>query len=152
MFTKTITYTDYNGVERTEKFFFNLTKSELIDMEISTPGGFTAYLQKIIDSKDYPTIAGLFKKLIFMSYGVKSDDGRQFIKSDEISKAFSQTPAFDQMYMEFATNADAGAEFVNGLIPSDMTEAVNKALLETANKEDNDNVVTLPDKSNTVTI
>lgn len=143
MITKTITYTDYNGVEKTENFNFNLSKSELIDMELTTPGGFANYLQKIIDSKDYPSIAKMVKRVIFMSYGVKSPDGKRFMKSEQLSEEFAQTPAYDKLYMEFVTDAKAGADFINGLIPDDMVDAVNEAIAK--NAKDNENIIALPD-------
>lgn len=120
MLKKTITYTDYNGVERTEDFYFNLSKAELTDLSLSTDGGYAEMVTKIINAKDVPSIAKIFKDLIFRSYGEKSDDGKHFIKSKEISTAFSQTEAYSNLYMEFATNADAASEFVNGIIPADM--------------------------------
>lgn len=121
MFKKTITYSDYNGTERTEDFYFNLTKAELMEMELETTGGLTNILQKIIDSKDIPSIIKIFKSLILKAYGEKSDDGKRFIKSEEIATAFSQTEAYSIMFMELATNADKGSEFINGIVPSDMS-------------------------------
>ena len=117
MFKKTITYTDYNGVERTETFYFNITTNELIRLEVGRDGGFEAYLKKIIDAKDAPEIMEAFNSLIMLSYGVKSDDGRRFIKSMELSEEFSQTPAYDALFLELCTNNKKAAEFVNGIMP-----------------------------------
>ena len=100
MLKKTITYTDYDGLERTEEFRFNLTKAELMDMELTTVGTFSKLMQKIIDEKDMVRLAKYFKELILKSYGVKSDDGKRFIKSPELSEAFSQTEAYSELYME----------------------------------------------------
>ena len=117
MLKKTFTYTDYNGVERTETHYFNLSKAELVDMEATTPGSLSEKLKRIVDGADGPEIMKFFKELIFKSYGIKSDDGRRFIKSAEISEAFSQTEAYVQLYMELVTNPEAAADFANAIIP-----------------------------------
>lgn len=126
MLKKTITYTDYNGVERKEDFYFNLTKAEITEMELSTAGGFAEMIQKVIDAQDGPTIIKVFKDLVLKAYGEKSADGKRFIKSEEISTAFSQTEAYSILFMELATNSKSAAEFVNGIIPADMKDAVAK--------------------------
>lgn len=123
MLKKTITYTDYNGTERTEDFYFNLTKAEIMEMELSTSGGLAESIQRIIDAKDAPAIIAIFKDLVLKAYGEKSPDGKRFIKSDEIATAFSQTEAYSNLFMELATDADAAAKFVNGVVPADMTQA-----------------------------
>lgn len=119
MLKKKITYTDYNGVERSEDFYFNLTKAELMEMEMSTLGGFTEMVQRIVAANDAPSIIKVFKELILKAYGEKSPDGKRFIKSKEISDAFSQTEAYSQLFMELATDANAAADFVNGLVPNE---------------------------------
>ena len=121
MLKKTITYTDYNGTERTEDFYFNLSKAEIMEMELSTEGGLSEMIQKIIAAQDAPAIIKIFKELILKAYGEKSPDGKRFIKSDEISTAFSQTEAYSKLFMELATDADAAAKFVNGIIPVDSS-------------------------------
>ena len=118
MYIKTIEYTDYNGVERKEDFYFNLTESELAEMEMTTVGGFIAMVQKIIDSKDVPSLVKIFKDLIFKAYGEKELDGKHFIKSEELSIRFSQTEAYNKLFMELATNDVSAAAFINGIIPS----------------------------------
>ncbi len=122
MIKKTVTYTDYNEVERTENFYFNLSKAEVLEMEMSTAGGMAESIQKIIDAKDTPAIIRVFKDLVLKAYGVKSDDGRRFIKSKELSEEFSQTEAYSQIFMELATNADEAAKFVNGIVPADLAQ------------------------------
>lgn len=119
MLKKTITYTDYNGVERTEDFYFNLTKAEIMEMELSTTGGLAEMIKKIVAAQDTPTIIKIFKSLILKAYGEKSADGKRFIKSDELSEAFAQTEAYSILFMELATDADAGSKFVNGIVPGD---------------------------------
>lgn len=120
MLKETITYTDYNGVNRTEDFYFNLNKSEIMEMEIGTTGGFAEMIQKVISAKDSAMIIKIFKDLVLKSYGEKSADGKRFMKSDEISAAFSQTEAYDQIFMKLATDTDAAIMFVNGIMPSDL--------------------------------
>lgn len=118
MLKKTITYTDYNGVDRTEDFYFNLTEAELLDMELGTAGTFTSMVNGIVNAKDMPSIIKIFKELLFKAYGKKSPDGRRFMKSEEISRDFAETPAYSQFYMELATNDELAAEFVNNVLPS----------------------------------
>lgn len=121
MLKKTITYTDYNQVERTEDFYFNLSKAEIMEMEMSISGGLAEMIKRIVAEKDAPAIIKIFKDLVLKAYGVKSPDGKQFIKSDELRTAFSQTEAYSELFMELATNADEAAKFVNGIIPPAQT-------------------------------
>lgn len=127
MLKKSITYTDYNGVERTENFYFNLSKAEIMEMEMSTTGGFAEMIQKVIDAKDAPSIIKIFKDLVLKAYGEKSADGKRFVKSEELSEEFAQTEAYSILFMELATDADAAAAFVNGIIPADMQAEAAKA-------------------------
>lgn len=124
MIKKTITYTDYDGNNRTEDFYFNLTKAEVMEMEMSTDGGLEKMINKIIQTTDTKKIIEIFKSIILKSYGEKSPDGRRFIKNDELREAFSQTEAYSQLFMELATDAKAATDFVNGVIPQmDDTKA-----------------------------
>lgn len=124
MITKVIKYTDYNGVEREEKFLFNLSKAELMEMEMGTTGGLTETIQKIVETQDTPSIIKVFKDLILKAYGEKSLDGKRFIKIDDnghpLSIAFSQTEAYSSLFMELATDSKAATEFIKGIIPSDI--------------------------------
>lgn len=123
MLKKTITYTDYDGLERTEEFRFNLTKAELMDMELTTVGTFSKLMQKIIDEKDMVRLAKYFKELILKSYGVKSDDGKRFIKSPELSEAFSQTEAYSELYMELLGNSEYAVKFIQEVMPKDLDQS-----------------------------
>lgn len=125
MLKKTITYTDYSGIERTEDFYFNLSKAEILEMQLSVNGGFAEMLQKIIKAKDFPTLVKTFKELILMSYGEKSEDGRRFVKSKEISDAFAQTEAYSILFMELSNDDKAASEFVNGILPADLVSQIN---------------------------
>ena len=120
MIKKTIKFVDYNGNEREEDFYFNLTKAELTEMELSTEGGMEQLICKIVSGQDNKKIVEMFKKIILKSYGEKSPDGRRFIKSQELSDAFSQTEAYSELFMELATDADAAAAFVKGIMPGDI--------------------------------
>lgn len=133
MLKKTIPYTDYNGNERTEDFYFNLTKAEIMEMEMSTTGGLSEMIQNIVKTQDAPSIIKIFKDLILKAYGEKSPDGKRFIKSPELSAAFSQTEAYSQLFMELATDADKAAAFVDGIIPKDVGTSKITAALPTAN-------------------
>ena len=130
MIKKTITYTDYNDIERTENFYFNLSKAEVMEMEMSTEGGMAESIQKIVDAKDAPSIIRVFKDLVLKAYGVKSDDGRRFMKTkpdgSKYSDEFKETEAYSQIFMELATDADKAAEFINGIIPADLAQKVSE--------------------------
>ena len=126
MLKKTITYIDYNGTERKEDFYFNLSKAEIMEMEMGTTGGMVEMINKIVAAQDAPAIIDMFKKMILKAYGEKSADGKRFIKSKELSEAFSQTEAYSQLFMELATDADADSKFVNGIVPAQET-AVKQA-------------------------
>lgn len=120
MLKKTVTYVDYNGMERTEDFYFNLSKAEVAEMELSVEGGFSKMLEEIVASKDNVRIVSLFKQMVLKAYGEKSADGRRFVKSEEISQAFAQTEAYSEIFMELALNTDAAAAFVNGIMPANL--------------------------------
>lgn len=129
MLKKTITYTDYNGLERTEDFYFNISEAELAEMELSTTGGYGEMLKLIVATHDVPALAKIFKELVLASYGVKSADGKRFEKSKELSTAFSQTEAYVKLYMEMARDANKAADFVNAIIPSHMSKKPEAAVL-----------------------
>lgn len=117
MLKKTITYTDFNGEERTEDFHFNLTKAEIMEMELGTNGGLHQLLTKIVAEKDSAKIVEHFKTIIRKAFGEKSADGKYFVKSQELTDAFLQTEAYSDLFMELATNAQASSAFVNAIIP-----------------------------------
>ena len=126
MLKKVIKYTDYNGVEREEEKYFNFNKAELMEMELTTVGGLSGLIEKIIQTKDYPSLVKMFKGLILDSYGEKSADGIQFEKSDSIRKRFEQSEAYSELFMELATNSESAANFINGIIPKDLRDQVAK--------------------------
>ncbi len=130
MLKKVIKYTDYNGAEREENYYFNLSKAELMEMELGTIGGFTEMVNKIIAAQDTPALVKIFKDMILKSYGVKSPDGKRFEKSKEISEEFMQTEAYSTLFMELATNADAAIEFINGIVPAEISEKMKSKKIE----------------------
>lgn len=117
MLKKKINYTDYEGNERNEDFCFNLSKAELMEMELGTAGGMKKMIDKIIAEQDAAKIVDTFKTIILKAYGEPSADGKRFIKNKELAEAFSQTEAYSELFMELATSADAASEFINGIMP-----------------------------------
>ena len=136
MLKKTITYIDYDGVERTEDFYFNLSKAELTDMQLSTEGGLLTIIKKIVNEKNTPELIRLFKKIILAAYGKKSDDGRRFTKNDEIREDFMSTEAYSIIYMELVSDPDKASEFVNGILPADLAAKANEAITNGTVDED----------------
>lgn len=117
MLKKTITYTDYNGTEWTEDFYFNISKAELMDMEMGINGGMSQMINKIIATHDNAALYKLFTDLITKAYGEKSLDGKRFMKSKELSDSFVQTEAYSALLDEFLSNSESAAAFVNGILP-----------------------------------
>ena len=124
MLKKTITYTDYNGNQREEDHYFNLSKAEITEMELSTAGGLAELIQNVVKAQDGPAIMKIFKDIVLKAYGEKSPDGKRFIKSEELSLAFSQTEAYSVLFMELVMDADAAGKFINGIIPADVAKEV----------------------------
>lgn len=124
MLIKTITYTDYNGVERTETFYFNLSQAELIEMQLGGKDGlYSDKLQKMIDNRDTAAIINTIKELVLKSYGEKTDDGKRLVKSPEISEAFTQTEAYSQLITELLSDDAKSSEFILGIMPQGLREA-----------------------------
>jgi hypothetical protein len=120
MYKKTITYTDYNDVQRTEDFYFSLSEAEITEMQLGVEGGYAAMIDKIIKAKDTPALIKIFKELLLKSYGIKSDDGRRFIKSEQLSLEFTQTPAYSELYMMLATDDKQASAFIKNIMPAKL--------------------------------
>lgn len=120
MLKKTIKYNDYDGNEREEDFYFNLDEAELMEMELTTNGGLAAKIERIVKEQDNAKIIQIFKDIIIKSYGKKSEDGRRFIKNDEIREEFTQTRAYSALFMELSSDADAATKFIEGIIPGNI--------------------------------
>lgn len=126
MIKKSITYTDYNGVKRTEDFWFNLNKAEMLELEWDSVGGFDAYIKRIVNAKDNREAVEVFKSLIDKSYGIKSEDGRYFRKSEEALADFKSSEAYVELYIGLLGNVEDAAVFIYGIIPDDMKENTNE--------------------------
>jgi hypothetical protein len=122
MFRKTIAYTDYNGVNRTEDFYFNLSKAELLKLQLGHKGGYQQYLQRCFDTDDVPELLKIFEELIDMSYGIKDETGKKFVKSKDLTEEFKQTEAYSEMFVEFLTVPDAAQEFFTKIMPKDIQD------------------------------
>lgn len=127
MLKREITYENFDEEEVTGVFYFNISKPELIELEVEKQGGFSNWLKKIFEAKDNKTIIEQFKRIILLAYGEKSDDGNRFIKSDELRTAFSQTAAFEALFMELAMDEGAAAAFIIGSMPKDMRAQIQEA-------------------------
>lgn len=120
MIKKTVTYTDYNGNERTEDFRFNLNRNELLKLQSKYPEGFDKRMQKIVSENNAEEMLNVFEYLLLSSYGIKSEDGSRFDKSEEISNTFKSSPAYDIIFMELANNEEEASKFINGIIPANL--------------------------------
>lgn len=120
MLKKTITYTNYNDEQKTRDYYFNLKKSELIDLQFSTAKGFMDYIEEITKSQDNVRIWKAFRDIVLLAYGEKSEDGERFVKSDELRKSFEETEAFSELIYELMSNETAAANFINGIMPADL--------------------------------
>jgi len=117
MLAKQITYVNFNGEEITETFYFNITKAEIIEMEVSHPGGYVDYLERIMNAKERSELIDAFTKLILSAYGEKSEDGRKFRKSKEISEDFHTSEAYSELLVELMSDEDKASEFVRAILP-----------------------------------
>lgn len=126
MIKKTITYTDYDDNTRTEDFYFNLSRAEVVEMAASDGGDLGTILKNIAETKDITGIIKYMKTIIAKSHGVKSLDGKRFVKSEEITNAFLQSEAYSELYMEFLTNPNEFVDFVNGILPKDLNKTVDQ--------------------------
>lgn len=126
MYVKPITYTDYDGVQHTDKFYFNISKAELIEMDASETGGLTKRLQEIVDANETADIFKRVKSIILKAYGRKSPDGKRFIKSHEMSQEFEQTEAYSELIMEFMQNPKSFEEFMRHTLPKVDVEETTK--------------------------
>lgn len=147
MIKKTIAYTDFDGNERKEDFYFHLTEAEIAEWELSVEGGLSKQLLSIMKSKDVRKIIPIYKKLLLKSYGVKSPDGRKFIKNDEVRDDFMQTQAFSDLYMKLALDAEEGSNFIKGIMPHFDEEAFANVSGIIDSSDDIDEILEKIDKS-----
>jgi len=123
---KTITYEDFNGEEVSEDFFFHLSKAELVELEVSHKDGLSAALERIVAAEDGKSIIAEFKNIILGSYGKRSDDGRRFVKNQEIRDEFESSEAYSVLFMEILTDTNSAVEFINGVVPKNLAEEAAK--------------------------
>lgn len=126
MIKETITYTDFNGNEHTEDFYFNLSKPELIELEVEVEGGMAKFLDDVVKAQDSKELVAYFKKIVLLAYGQKSEDGKRFIKTPELREAFAQHAAYSELFMKLAQDDKAAARFINGVVPSDVAADSDK--------------------------
>ncbi len=131
MLKREIAYEDFNGNQVTDIFYFNISKPELIELEVEHEGGFSAIIQNIVDSKDHKALIQRFKEIVLMAYGQKSDDGKRFIKSEQLRNEFSQTAAYSALFMELAMDDNAAVIFLKNTLPKDMAGEFDKAAAST---------------------
>lgn len=125
MLKREITYEDFNGERKTESFYFNLTQTEIIEYQVEYEGGLDSVIRNIIAASDIKSLVAEFKKIVLLAYGIRSEDGKRFIKSPELREEFTQTAAFDALFMELATNADAASTFIKGVVPRDFAKEMD---------------------------
>lgn len=140
MLKREIKYEDFDGNEVIDTFYFNISKPELVELEVTYSQGFGAMLQQIIETKDNKALIAKFKEIVLMAYGEKSEDGKRFIKSDELKLRFSQTAAYISLFMELAMNDGAAATFIKGILPRDMAGEIDKAIAAELPKSTTPNV------------
>lgn len=124
MIKKTITYKDFNDVKRTEDYYFNLTKAELTDLQLSAEGGLDVLINRIIKEQNITEIMRIFKLIIQKSYGIKSDDGKHFRKSDEIFEDFANTNAYDELLVDIISSPESAEKFIEGILPAGYADKV----------------------------
>lgn len=127
MYKKLMTYEDFDGTERTEEVCFNLTEAEVMEYQLSHNGGITAMMNRIIQNQDWATMIETWKEFILMAYGVKSDDGKHFIKNDKVREDFANTVLYSDLFMELSTDDKKASEFVNNVLPKKMRERLETA-------------------------
>lgn len=132
MLKRDITYEDFDGNSVTETFYFNISKPELVELEVEKEGGLQNYLQKIIDTKDGKELIAQFKKIVLLAYGQRSDDGKRFIKNEQMKEEFSQTNAYNEIFMELATDDGKAAEFFLAVMPRDMVGQIQSKIEDVA--------------------
>lgn len=128
MLKRTFTYTNFDGQEVTDDYYFNLTKAEIMELELSSFGGLEMLLKRLIEEKNSEEIVRIFKKIILMSVGEKSYDGKRFIKNEEIRNNFYQTEAYSMLFCELVQDPDKANEFLSGIVPSVAQPAAQPAL------------------------
>lgn len=135
MYKKTLEYEDFNGEKVKEDLYFNLSKAELMEMNFRTKGGLKNYIESIINANDQNTLTDIFKTLLLKSFGIKTPDGRRFMKNDQIREDFECSIPYDIMFTTLSTDAKEAAAFINGIIPKELVEEMDKVEMPAEYKE-----------------
>jgi hypothetical protein len=122
MLKKTVKYTDFDNVERTDTLYFNLTQAELLEIEIHTPGGMEKTIKNAVSDEKSDKIFDIMKELIMKSYGEKNSDGK-FIKTAAISEAFSHTECYSTLLFDVLETSEKAANFFNAIISPQVERA-----------------------------
>jgi hypothetical protein len=128
MLKREIKYEDFDGNEVSDTYYFNMTRTEWLEFNAEYEGGLEAVFKRVVDTKDMKQMITILKNFILTSYGIKSEDGKRFIKNDKVREEFTQTPAYDVLFMDFATNDNAALDFIKGIIPKEFAEEFNKEI------------------------
>lgn len=131
MLKREISYENFDGEQVTETIYFNISKPEIIELEVEYEGGFGKMMERIVEAEDAKQLIHEFKRIVLLAYGKKSEDGKRFIKSDELREEFSQSAAYNELFMELATDDKAASAFIKGILPKDLADAVEKSSTET---------------------
>lgn len=126
MVKETIKYIGFDDQEREEDFYFNLNKTELMEAELSVPGGLSVAFEKAMKAKNVAAVVFMFRDLLWRAYGEKTADGRGFHKSPQLTQAFVETPAYDKLFMELVTSEDKARVFLDNLMPKDLLAEAKK--------------------------
>lgn len=124
MITREVTYTDYNGDEQTEKYYFDLTVPEMLELSFSSAGDIQSTLERLSNSRKVGEIFNIIQTLIFKSVGVKSDDGKRFVKNEEVLNDFKQSRGYESFLMKMMQDTDYASKFIEQLIPQDRIQQI----------------------------
>lgn len=130
MLKREIKFEDFNGNQTSEICYFNLSKPEIIMLEASHETGFGNFLQRLLESNNNAQLVQQFREIILMAYGEKSEDGKHFLKSEERKNLFSQSAAYEELFMELASDPDILMEFIKGVFPKDIVVQIDQAQVD----------------------
>lgn len=144
MLKKTVSYTDFNGVQHTEDFYFHLSKAELTNNELSEDS-ISALLRSMVGTPENPknpediepaAVINILEKILIMGYGIKSEDG-MFFRRLKNPEDFKYHPAYDEIFMELMSDPDKYSAFIKGILPADVEAEAEKRLSEGTVKSGN---------------
>lgn len=145
MLTKTITYTDFNDNERTEDFYFHLSEREIMNLHTKYDGGLDGAIEAMVQSNDIHELLAVLQEIILLSYGVKSADGKSFVKSDEVKQQFEYSAAFSELYLDLLSDEQNAVDFIKNLLPTKAQKRIEELEAEAKPKPDVVQTVSVPD-------